>query len=93
MAGWLTCALTGLLVSPISWDHHWVWIVPALALLADAAVRAMRRRPVGATGCWPPWSRSLFGAWPDHWTGPGAFVPQGLLGFFIGPHPSSEVLT
>ena len=29
----------------------------------------------------------LFGAWPDHWAGPGALVPQGLLGFFIGPHP------
>ncbi|QKW33690.1 DUF2029 domain-containing protein [Actinomadura sp. NAK00032] len=24
---------TGLLVSPISWAHHWVWIVPALAVL------------------------------------------------------------
>jgi alpha-1,2-mannosyltransferase len=24
---------TGLLVSPISWAHHWVWIVPALVLL------------------------------------------------------------
>ncbi|WP_433244645.1 glycosyltransferase 87 family protein [Actinomadura nitritigenes] len=25
--------MTGLLVSPISWAHHWVWIVPALAVL------------------------------------------------------------
>ncbi|WP_160161112.1 glycosyltransferase 87 family protein [Actinomadura sp. K4S16] len=24
---------TGLIVSPISWAHHWVWIVPALAVL------------------------------------------------------------
>jgi alpha-1,2-mannosyltransferase len=23
---------TGLLVSPVSWTHHWVWIVPALAV-------------------------------------------------------------
>lgn len=23
----------GLLVSPVSWAHHWVWIVPALAVL------------------------------------------------------------
>jgi alpha-1,2-mannosyltransferase len=30
VAGWLVCALTGLLVSPISWDHHWVWVVPLL---------------------------------------------------------------
>ncbi|GAA1758929.1 hypothetical protein GCM10009795_001610 [Nocardioides hankookensis] len=26
-------AVTGLLVSPISWSHHWVWCVPVLALL------------------------------------------------------------
>lgn len=26
--GVVLCALTGLLVSPISWSHHWVWIVP-----------------------------------------------------------------
>lgn len=37
--GWATCALTGLLVSPISWDHHWVWILPILAVLADLAMR------------------------------------------------------
>ncbi|MEV4257530.1 glycosyltransferase 87 family protein [Spirillospora sp. NPDC049652] len=24
---------TGLLVSPISWSHHWVWVLPALVLL------------------------------------------------------------
>jgi alpha-1,2-mannosyltransferase len=24
---------TGLLVSPISWTHHWVWILPALVVL------------------------------------------------------------
>ena len=45
LAGLLTCALTGLLVSPISWDHHWVWLAPGLALLADAGTRAAGRRP------------------------------------------------
>jgi alpha-1,2-mannosyltransferase len=29
----LLCAATGLLVSPISWSHHYVWIVPALVWL------------------------------------------------------------
>jgi alpha-1,2-mannosyltransferase len=86
VAGWLTCALTGLLCSPISWDHHWVWIVPAMALFADAAVRAR------GTARWGFWALAalifgLFGAWPYHYTGPVAFLPQGLLGFFIGPHP------
>jgi alpha-1,2-mannosyltransferase len=31
--GIISCALTGLMVSPISWSHHWVWCVPALVLL------------------------------------------------------------
>ena len=32
--GWglLVAAVTGLLVSPISWSHHWVWCLPLLAL-------------------------------------------------------------
>jgi alpha-1,2-mannosyltransferase len=42
-AGLMACALTTLLVSPISWDHHWVWIAPGLVLLIDAGVRAGRR--------------------------------------------------
>ena len=37
-ADWLSAAAvtgaTSLLVSPISWTHHWVWIVPALVVLA-----------------------------------------------------------
>ena len=39
LAGVVTCALTGLLVSPVSWSHHWVWIVPTLVVLTDLAVR------------------------------------------------------
>ncbi|NUR25249.1 MAG: DUF2029 domain-containing protein [Catenulispora sp.] len=38
--GALTCAVTGLLVSPISWSHHWVWAVPVAMLLAVRAPRA-----------------------------------------------------
>ncbi len=30
----LVCAATGLLLSPISWLHHYVWIVPAVVWLA-----------------------------------------------------------
>ncbi|MEU5898156.1 MULTISPECIES: glycosyltransferase 87 family protein [Streptomyces] len=33
----LCCAATALLVSPVSWSHHWVWCVPmALLLWAEA---------------------------------------------------------
>lgn len=34
LLGVLACATTGLLVSPVSWHHHWVWAVPGLLLLA-----------------------------------------------------------
>ncbi|MHC3388248.1 glycosyltransferase 87 family protein [Streptomyces lavendulocolor] len=33
----VACATTALLVSPISWSHHWVWCVPMLILLATRA--------------------------------------------------------
>ncbi len=32
-------AFAGLLVSPISWTHHWVWAEPALLVLAVLAIR------------------------------------------------------
>jgi alpha-1,2-mannosyltransferase len=37
LLGITVCAATGLLVSEISWGHHWVWAVPALALTAGGA--------------------------------------------------------
>jgi len=33
----VSCAITGLLVSPVSWTHHWVWIAPAVVLLITVA--------------------------------------------------------
>jgi alpha-1,2-mannosyltransferase len=41
-AGFSLCAVTGLLVSPISWTHHWVIAIPAL-LIAGTAVSDARR--------------------------------------------------
>jgi alpha-1,2-mannosyltransferase len=40
ITGILTCALTGLLISPVSWSHHWVWVAPALVVAADRARRS-----------------------------------------------------
>ncbi len=34
--GVLVCAVTGLAVSPITWSHHLVWIIPVLAWLSLA---------------------------------------------------------
>ncbi|WP_157597283.1 glycosyltransferase 87 family protein [Streptacidiphilus rugosus] len=41
----VTVGVTMVLVSPISWTHHWVWCVPLLVLLG-AEVSAERRRGV-----------------------------------------------
>lgn len=38
-SGFALCALTGLLVSPISWTHHWVEAIPALMLVLLKAYR------------------------------------------------------
>jgi alpha-1,2-mannosyltransferase len=40
MLGVLTCAITGLLISPISWLHQWVWVGPWLAALFALALLA-----------------------------------------------------
>jgi len=32
----LALALGGLLASPISWTHHWVWVVPAIMYVVAA---------------------------------------------------------
>ena len=45
--GVVTCALFGLLASPISWTHHWVWVVPLLLVLV-AEVRGGEGRRAGA---------------------------------------------
>jgi alpha-1,2-mannosyltransferase len=47
LGGFVCCAVTGLLVSPISWTHHWVWDIPLLVWLTTAA---WRRFAVGRGG-------------------------------------------
>jgi alpha-1,2-mannosyltransferase len=39
MLGLVVCATTGLIISPVTWDHHLVWIVPALIWMAAAPDR------------------------------------------------------
>ena len=42
--GVLAAAVTALLVSPISWSHHWVWCVPLIVVLAAETRRVRWRR-------------------------------------------------
>jgi alpha-1,2-mannosyltransferase len=63
MLGLLVCAGTCLLVSPISWSHHMVWVVPALVWMTLADDR-------------PRWGRGLAaGAAVLFWSAPIWWVP------------------
>jgi alpha-1,2-mannosyltransferase len=42
LLGVLVCAATGLMVSPISWAHHYVWIVPVMVWLVVGKDRPAR---------------------------------------------------
>ncbi|MEV5840059.1 glycosyltransferase 87 family protein [Nocardia sp. NPDC052112] len=44
VAALLVNAAAVLLVSPVSWSHHWVWIAPAMLVAADAIARGTRNR-------------------------------------------------
>ena len=43
----LCCAITALLISPISWTHHWVWCVPLIVLLGAEAAHERSRTADG----------------------------------------------
>jgi alpha-1,2-mannosyltransferase len=94
MAGLMAAALTGLLASPISWDHHWVWIVPCVALAGHYAVQAMASRARGfvpGQGGAPPWKDWMARArlWAGSLPGWGAWaVAVVTLGAF-GAWPGS----
>jgi glycosyl transferase family 87 len=75
----LATALTGLLVSPISWDHHWVWVALAVATAGHYAITAARRGARRtARWLWLMIAGMIFayGAWPD------AIWTKGNLGKF-----------
>ena len=71
VAGMLLAALTALLVSPISWDHHWVWLVPGITAMAWYAARrhgrarwALAGVAAAVTIAFLAWPTSLWGQ-PD----------------------------
>jgi alpha-1,2-mannosyltransferase len=83
----LLCALTGLLVSPISWSHHWVWAAPGLAAAVDAALRRRTR------GRWTACAALalLAGAWFFHLRPGARLLPQGLIWLApLAPDPTGQ---
>lgn len=58
--------LLGLLISPISWSHHWVWLIPMLIWLVHGPLATLLGSKILA-GCWlastligVPWVLSFF---------------------------------
>ncbi|GAA2107980.1 glycosyltransferase 87 family protein [Kitasatospora saccharophila] len=72
-------SLTGIaccLVSPITWVHHLVWMLPALVVLADAALDRTRGRGLLLTLCWLLQlviSSGMVWLWHPDGRGPGSF--------------------
>lgn len=60
MLGVLICAGTGLLVSPVSWVHHMVWVVPAILWLALADDRPRWGRPIAVGTAVLFWSAPIW---------------------------------
>jgi alpha-1,2-mannosyltransferase len=79
-AALMAVALTALLASPISWDHHWVWIAPGLALIIDAGVRSAGRM----RAAWYALAAAVlivFAAWPDFWSAKAGLLQGGLINY------------
>ena len=74
--GVLVCAATGLMVSPLSWAHHYVWVIPLLAWLTLAPDRPRGSRAWAA-------GVALLYLWPPAWAGSGAPRHGGLV-WFVG---------
>jgi alpha-1,2-mannosyltransferase len=88
VVGVATCALTGLLVSPISWDHHWAWMLLAAPLLVYYGLRANG----SARWLWLGLAAlvtALFWAWPTSlWSETQATDPFGWTWGLIWAPPN-----
>ena len=73
LPGLVACAATGLLVSPVSWSHHYVYVVPALVLAAYGP-RRLGYRILGAALV-----AGLFGWWPLPIGNQGGYDPTAQL--------------
>ena len=61
MIGDILCACTALLLSPISWSPHWVWVIPAMLWLTISEDAPRWGKPAAA-GCF-----LLFALGPIYW--------------------------
>jgi hypothetical protein len=72
LAAAATTGVTGLLVSPVSWSHHWVWVVPAILLLLHDGRRIAAGAGFLLFALAPMW-------WTPHFGGPDEYGLHGWL--------------
>jgi len=82
----LACALTGLLVSPLTWDHHWVWVAPGIALLAHLGATAARGLVRAAWWAAAACLFGVFACWPQFWDPQAGLTPAGLVWYGPGTY-------
>lgn len=73
LLGLVACSATGLLVSPVSWSHHYVYVVQALVLAAYGP-RRLGYRILGTALV-----VGLFGWWPLPIGNQGGYAPKAQL--------------
>jgi alpha-1,2-mannosyltransferase len=56
-------AVAALLISPVSWSHHWVWCIPVLLTLTTLGIRHRSRLPLTAACI----GLVIFAAAPQFW--------------------------
>ncbi|MBB2989132.1 alpha-1,2-mannosyltransferase [Mycolicibacterium iranicum] len=76
--------LTSAVVSPFSWTHHWVWVVPLIVWLVHRALNSWTwwLVPAGlfvAMGAWPHWFRGLRDPRIGFYLFPDTYVPDVML--------------
>lgn len=81
----VTCSIAvwGLLVSPTSWAHHWVWSIPIIVTTAVVAVRSTIRRHAIAYGICAASGVVIFALGPFQFLRPAA-LGAGPLDHVIG---------
>jgi alpha-1,2-mannosyltransferase len=86
LLGLIVCGVTGLLVSPVSWTHHWVYTVPALVLFFPRRQAVWLRSARSRIGFGVA-AVALFAAWPVRlrmsggWSSSVPWSDGGLLRF------------
>jgi alpha-1,2-mannosyltransferase len=87
--GLVVVAVTALLLSPIAWAHHWVWIAPLLLVGVDIARRLGKRTRHLALAVLAA-TLAVFVSWPIRATANSPLLAQSLIWRAPPFHPDHD---